>query len=28
VDLGGDIPVASGTMTITWDVTNGIIKVS
>ena len=28
VDLGGDKTVTSGTMTITWDVTNGIIKVS
>ena len=28
VDLGGDKTVTSGTMTITWDVTNGIIKIA
>lgn len=28
IDLGGDKTVTSGTMTITWDATNGIIKVS
>lgn len=28
IDLGGDITVTSGTMTITWDATNGIIKCS
>lgn len=27
-DLGGDIPVSSGTLTITWDNTNGILKFS
>jgi len=28
IDLGGDKTVTSGTMTITWDGTNGIIKCS
>lgn len=28
IDLGGDKTVTSGTMTITWDATNGIIKIS
>jgi hypothetical protein len=28
IDLGGDKTVTSGTMTITWDATNGIIKCS
>lgn len=28
VDLGGDKTVTSGTLTITWDATNGIISVS
>ena len=28
IDLGGDKTVTSGTMTITWDATNGLIKVS
>jgi len=28
VDLGGDVPVSNGTLTITWDATDGIIKVS
>jgi len=27
-DLGGDKPVTDGTITITWDATNGIVKVS
>lgn len=28
IDLGGDKTVTSGTMTITWDATNGLIKIS
>jgi len=28
VDLGGDKTVTDGTITITWDATNGILKVS
>lgn len=28
VDLGGDKTVTGGTMTITWDATNGIIRIS
>jgi hypothetical protein len=28
IDLGGDKTVTSGTMTITWDTTNGIISVA
>ena len=28
IDLGGDKTVTSGTMTITWDAINGLIKIS
>lgn len=28
IDLGGDKTVTSGTMTITWDATNGLLKIS